>query len=419
MASPFERNEQFDRVRVLHVNEHLNPKGGVETYLLSLGPHLVAAGIEPGYAYASGDPALASPAFHVAELAKADRRSLARGRDAMNEVLADFQPDIVHLHLIHNIGAIEACLSAAPVVVTAHDHRYVCPASNFYFKRNESRCQRTCSPACFAVTVRRKCMSLRPGYSTAYYRRVRWMMRNAERFAGVIAPSANAAGRMIAAGFPESRTHVLPYFCRVEPLPEPRPVPESPSILYLGRISENKGWRYFVRALGRLPAHVRGTLVGNVSGDRRRIVEDEATSAGCRDRLDIREWATEEEIVQLLRGTSVLVFPSLWDETLGIVGLEALSQGVPVVASDVGGVREWLHDGETGWLVPPGDAAMLAERIGSLVESPELNRGMGSNGIALIGEKFGDVRHTSRLMGIYEQAVAERARSVSPVGGTA
>ena len=61
--------------------------------------------------------------------------------------------------------------------------------------------------------------------------------------------------------------------------------------------------------------------------------------------------------------SNVLVFPSVWAETLGIVGLEALAHGVPVVASDVGGVREWLDDEKTGFLVPPKSPQAIASAI--------------------------------------------------------
>ena len=64
---------------------------------------------------------------------------------------------------------------------------------------------------------------------------------------------------------------------------------------------------------------------------------------------------------QVLQHTTVFTFPSLWPETLGIVGLEALSQGVPVIGSDIGDVREWLQDGVNGCLVTLGDADTIAK----------------------------------------------------------
>src|SRR5690606_6979050 len=95
--------------------------------------------------------------------------------------------------------------------------------------------------------------------------------------------------------------------------------------------------------------------------------EARAMSLGCADRIELREWVDRASVRAIYSGATVLAFPSLWPETLGIVGLEALACGVPVVASDIGGVREWLRPGETGIPVPPGDAGALAAGLHDLL----------------------------------------------------
>jgi glycosyltransferase involved in cell wall biosynthesis len=147
-------------------------------------------------------------------------------------------------------------------------------------------------------------------------------------------------------------------------------------------------------------------MVGNFTHDSRDAVVSQASAVGCADRLELRPWAGREEIGAAFEQASVFVFPSIWPETLGIVGLEALATGVPVVASDVGGVREWLVDGETGYLVPPKDAGALAGRVGELLASPERNLAFGRNGIALINRKFAVAGHVDQLEAIYRQAAA-------------
>jgi glycosyltransferase involved in cell wall biosynthesis len=117
-------------------------------------------------------------------------------------------------------------------------------------------------------------------------------------------------------------------------------------------------------------------------------------------------------VIDLLDQTSVFVFPSLWPETLGIVGLEALSRGVPVVASDVGGVREWCREDETGHLVPPKDGAAIADRVGQLLSSKDRLRAFGERGIALIRERFRPEQHVDRLLEIYQRAQTSK-RSVT------
>lgn len=397
-------------MRILHVHENLIGAGGIETYLLSLNPLLEETGHETAFVFAQGDSGLARTAFQVAALADPSSSARRRGAAELSQIVRSWRPDVVHMHNLYNVGAVDACLSAAPTILTAHDFRHVCPASSFYYKRTEEICSRTCGAGCFAVTARKHCMSLRPRVAWRYYRRVKWMAENWGRFAHLVAPSHAARERFQAAGFPEERTSVVPYFCPVTPLDTPRPVPERPTVLFLGRISELKGYRYFIEALGRLPSDVHGVMVGNFTSSKRARVESLSASCGCEGRLELRNWAGRDEIASIVQSASVLCFPSLWPETLGIVGLEALACGVPVAASDVGGVREWLLPNETGVLVKPKDSAALASAVSNMIQDPAGLREMGERGIQLIRSHFSPEVHLSKLLAIYE-AAADGVRS--------
>ena len=392
-------------MKVLHVNEHLSSRGGVETYLLSLLPMLEERDVSVAVAFASGDESLVERAYAAPALSQAGRGAEASGFRQLNEILGAEKPDVVHLHNIFNVGAIEACLQAAPVVVTGHDYRYLCPASTFYFRGPEQICERDCAGiGCFTTTVFKRCLSPRPKYALAYYRRAKWFAGNAHRFAGLIAPSQYAASRFLRAGFPEERARVLPYYCSLPPRGQPREMPSLPTVLYMGRLSANKGYKQFIHALGLLPGKVRGVLIGNFTPEKHSEVDALAKAAGCDSRLERRGWADRSEIEEVLSAATAFVFPSLWAETLGIVGLESLAMGVPVAASEVGGAREWLQDGVTGFFAPPGDAAGLARAMSRLIDDPQLNRRLGVAGIDLIRRRFLPETHVESLLEVYSQA---------------
>lgn len=391
-------------MKVLHVNEHLAHKGGVETYLFGLLPRLEKRGVSPVVGYADGDPTLHEPARHVPALGTAGFRAEAQSRSQMEAVLEDEAPDLVHVHNVQNVGAVQASLDHVPTVVTTHDYRWVCPANNFFHERPQAVCERNCGLGCFSTTLAKRCVTLRPQYAAYFYRRAKWGIGHADCFARVIAPSEGAREKYETSGFEEASMSVLPYFCELEPTDTPRPIPEPPTITYLGRIAPNKGHEYFVRALGHLPDTVRGHMVGSISDDVAQTLRRLAAQHGCADQLDLHGWASRSEVVDLLDRTSVFVFPSLWPETLGIVGLEALSRGVPVVASDVGGIREWCRDGETGHIVPPKDGAAIADRVQRLLSNDQRLRAFGERGIELVRERFRPKQHLDRLLRIYHRA---------------
>ena len=81
-------------------------------------------------------------------------------------------------------------------------------------------------------------------------------------------------------------------------------------------------------------------------------------------------WLTGETRASALRAATLVAIPSLWPEPFGLVGLEAAAYGVPAVAFDTGGIREWLRDGESGRVVGTRDARALGRTIADLCASP-------------------------------------------------
>lgn len=398
-------------MKVLHLNEHLNWAGGVETYLLSTIPELESRGHSQGIVYARGQDNLVAESYIVPELSMGTRRAEAVAESSMNEILESFRPDIVHLHQVYNLGAVRACLKQVPVLVHGHDYRYLCPASTFYHRRSRTACKRTAGPGCFPTTLIKHCMSPRPSYALNYYRRVRWFTLEASRFCGVIAPSESARDRFLEAGFGASRVTKLPYFCPLEPANKPRSSPTQPTVLFVGRIRANKGVDIFLEAFARLGKEVQAILVGDFTDVSRRDVLKTAETLGFADRMVLHNWVDREKVRAVFEQATVFAFPSVWPETLGIVGIESLACGVPVVASDIGGVREWLKQGKTGLLVKPKDPVALATAIEKLLFDTSLNTKLGRNGIALVRDHFSRSDHITRLLQIYALAVQNRTES--------
>lgn len=393
-------------MKILHLNDHLSWSGGIETYLLSLVPALEGLGHPQAVGFGQGEQGLVRSSYHLPFLNRADAASRRLGFRETARLLRDERFDVVHVHNVHNTGALEACLEAVPTFLHGHDYRHVCPASTFFFRGPETICQRTCGPGCFAATLRGHCMSLRPPYAWTYYRRVRFVAKHAAQFAGVVANSRHTAARFVEAGFRPERVQVLSCFCPFEPAERPRTLPQQPTMLFIGRTRPIKGWRYFVEALGQLPKEIRGIMVGDMDPASSRAIRDLAAQCGCADRLELRPWVVPTAIREIYGMATVVVFPSIWAEPQGLVGVESLACGVPVVASDVGGVREWLVEGQTGRLVPPKDAPAIAGAVLDIVRSPDQGWRLGENGLRHVQAHFRREDHVQRLLECYRSACA-------------
>jgi glycosyltransferase involved in cell wall biosynthesis len=109
---------------------------------------------------------------------------------------------------------------------------------------------------------------------------------------------------------------------------------------------------------------------------------------------------------EALRRWHIFAIPSL-EEGFGLAALEAMAAGLPVVATDAGGLPELVAHGETGWLVPPGNPAALASRLTQLLDNPTLRTRMGGAGRARAQEHFSPKRMAEQITTIYGSLLQE------------
>jgi glycosyltransferase involved in cell wall biosynthesis len=114
-------------------------------------------------------------------------------------------------------------------------------------------------------------------------------------------------------------------------------------------------------------------------------------------------WAGRDELARLLAGARSLWLPSLWAEPFGISGLEVLAAGVPVVASRVGGVADWLDEGRTGLIISAGDVQALVNAAKRLENEPACALKMGRAGASRVERDFQTGSLMEKLKEIYEQ----------------
>lgn len=189
------------------------------------------------------------------------------------------------------------------------------------------------------------------------------------------------------------------------PPEQPEPVPRTlagPVIGSLGRITDQKGYDALVRALPALPD---ATLVLVGDGPERGALERLAAELGVAGRLVVTGWTSEAR--RHLPTFDVFSLPSLW-EGMPLVILEAMHAGLPVVASDVGSVAEAVADGETGYVVAPGDAAALHGRLARLLDDAALRTRLGERGRAVAAERFSAAAMARRYEAVYADVLEGR-----------
>lgn len=154
----------------------------------------------------------------------------------------------------------------------------------------------------------------------------------------------------------------------------------APTVLFVGRMDPRKGLKYLLKAFPRIVAAVpdaRLVVVGN--GLLRRYYEAYLPAA-LRDRVRYEGFVPGEVLPRYYRSADVYCAPSLGGESFGIVLLEAMASGTPVVASNIRGYRDVVADGVEGILVPPRDPTALADAVTALLTDPKRRTAMGVAG---------------------------------------
>jgi glycosyltransferase involved in cell wall biosynthesis len=195
----------------------------------------------------------------------------------------------------------------------------------------------------------------------------------------------------------------------------PDPQVHREGVLFVGRLTPHKGIDVLIRAL---PPDARLTVIGSEGHDRRAPERDypgllRLLAAGRH--VEFLGAVDDDELARRYRTAAVVVVPSVEltcygrrvavSELLGLVAIEAMASGTPVVASRVGGLPEVVEEGVTGYLVPPGDVAALRGRISDVLADPVAAGSIGSNGRARVLAELTWDRCAQRCLATYRELV--------------
>jgi len=238
----------------------------------------------------------------------------------------------------------------------------------------------------------------------------------------VMAVSGVVGESLIAAGVDPARVVVIPNGVDLERFREETPpVPirrelglpaDAPLVAIFARLAPWKGHPVFLDAAARLVAggsKAHFLIVGDAAFDDPAYGEglkERAARLGLADRAHFLGY--RRDVPEVMAAVDLVVHASVLPEPLGLTPLEAMALGKPVVAVGVGGPRETVLPGETGLLVPPEDAAAMAEAAARILADGKLRERMARAGRRRVEEGYDQARLTDQVEGLYERLIAPR-----------
>jgi glycosyltransferase involved in cell wall biosynthesis len=378
-------------MRILYVIHDFFPHyyGGAERYVLNLGHQMQRAGHEvrvltygldePDESFPStrGPLLYRSYTYRGVEVMSVRHRRVppdinfivddAEVLAGVGEVLADYAPDVVHF--AHGLRLSSAAPAAAergvPVVITLTDFWLACPRGRM-FKVDFSPCSspeegRKCVRECHA-----------PGAAVERYIQARRVFAEAD---ALIAPSRFVVGVFARFGWTSPIIHVSHGvdFRFVKPLPRRPRGDGGVRFGYIGVLKKFKGIDLLLRSFAAVPGdHLELHLHGTVAGDELFRPELEALVAAD-PRVRMLGRYEHEHLPEVMADIDVMLVPSTTLDSYGLVLVEALAYGVPVIASDmVGAAHEHLREGENGFVFPVEQPDRLRELIARVAANPAI-----------------------------------------------
>lgn len=193
-------------------------------------------------------------------------------------------------------------------------------------------------------------------------------------------------------------SHVIPLGIDLEHFASGTPALDGTVVGNVARLAEQKGHRTLIEAVPAvLERHPEARFVIAGEGELREEIEQLAEPFGGH----VSILGNRSDVADLLASFDVFAYPSRF-EGLCLAVIEAQAAGVPVVATPVGGIRETVLDGETGFLVPIGDAAALAERISYVLDHPEEAHRVADEGRRRARARFSQERMVAETLALYE-----------------
>lgn len=318
----------------------------------------------------------------------------------LRRVIDAERPEIVHAHnwLVHSFLPLKDW-SGARLVMSLHDYSLVCAKKSLTFEGN--LCPGPAPARCIRCGVQH--YGALKGVPTVVGN---WLMSGAERAAVdmfIAVSRATAQGN----GLTDSRSpfEIIPNFVSNPGCDRPIPLeiqalldklPDGQFMLYVGDLGERKGINVLLRAYAALTKVPPLVLIG------RRLPE--TPSELPRNVFFLGQWP-HSAVIEAWRRSLFALVPSVWPEPFGIVALEAMAAGRPVIASRIGGLADVVIDRETGLFVPPGDPAALHDAIRQLVDDDGLRQRLGLAASRRAGEFRADVV-VPRVEEVYRRVLA-------------
>lgn len=329
------------------------------------------------------------------------------GMKVVEKEINDFKPDIAHVHNFFPLlsPSIFSVFNERkiPCVMTLHNYRLICPTATFVVdgKVNEQSLKHSSYWLVYKKFYKNSLLgSFFVARMVETHKKKGTWKNNVDLF---ITLTEFARSKFIESGIPADKIIVKPNFVQQTLSVNTSFSPSRHGALFVGRVSPEKGVETLMRAWNGVDYPL--LIAGGGATDE--MIQSAPSN------VEFLGNVNPDEISALMQQASFLIMPSECYEGFPMVLVEAYSNKLPVVASDIGSLSELIIDGVTGYKFPPGNAGLLRETVNKMISDPTATRKMGQNAEQREKDLYSIESNYETLMGVYRNLVDDKLPGAS------
>ena len=375
----------MNKIKILWINTKADFTGGCESYIYHTARQLSENGFSNTLLYDLDG--WTEPGFTKAFDAAFPRVVLSRQ-------VKEIDPDIIYVHRLEGIKAIKELISTGkPVIRFFHDHKLFCLREHKYKTISHQTCTKPIGLRCYpCLGFINRGNGIFP-IKISSLNKLKAEQNINKKLSGFVVASEYMKSHLIDHGFSASKILVNPLYSWKQA--ENQNPADDNYLLFTGQLVRGKGLDILLQAMTMLTHKIQLKIAG--SGRQEEKFKIMSQKLGLDKRVTFLGFVEQQKLKSLYSNCTCVIMPSRVPETFGLSGLEAMSWSKPVIASDVGGISQWLTDGDNGYLVPSNQAEKLAVKIDKLLYNREEAVKMGKRGNDIYKEKFTPAAHLKSL----------------------
>ncbi len=386
-------------MKVLWINEKASLKGGAEQYIFNTVEQMKSFNVDSSLLY---DP----------------------NEDTQNEFLSIFDeayplltpyeqilyinPDVIYIHQLDSYKMYEEIVRTnIPTVRFFHDHKLFCLREHKYTTIKKHTCTKKLGLGCYGCLGFINKDESPVGFSINTLGKMEKLQNVNRKLNHFIVASEYMKEHLSLHEFDEQRITINPlYAANKFEYSSSTNFTQNKTLLFVGQLINGKGLDALLKAMNKIPEEYNLIVVG--SGKQEEYFKHYAKELKIQNRVKFVGQASHEELEEYYKKAYCLVVPSRAPETFNLVGIEAQKVGLPVIATDVGGISQWLKDDVNGLLVKPNDIKDLEEKINDLISDKKLHQRLCFNVIKTMMYEHDAYAHANLLVETFKKYVGAR-----------